>query len=146
MEEFLDNFTNINLDDWVLVIAGKAIEKDLEKSIQDKVLKNPNVIFDNRYIPDEQVASFFEQVDRLVLPYQNSLNSGVLLLAKTYKTLILANGIFKDMIGDSDLCGDLFNKYELTRLLQECNNKKIIKNRDTIYSWKEVVNQFKRKF
>ena len=144
LEQFLETFSKLKLNDWVFLIAGKGGEKILEEKVLDITDSSSNIIFDNRYIPDEEVESYFRQCNRIVLPYENTLNSGILLLAKTFNTQVIANTNFKDLLGLEDQCGDLLNPLELQKMLSTNNIKDNSKNHNKNLSWKNIIEEFQK--
>ncbi|MCB0653606.1 MAG: glycosyltransferase [Saprospiraceae bacterium] len=147
--EFIKSFLEVKSEKWVLLIAGKSIEQDLSGGIKDHANSNENIIFDDRFIPDSEVECYFQQTDRLVLPYINTLNSGVLLLAKAFGTPVLANENFHELVSGNDMVGDLFDPRVLSQLLDLISfptGKEAIFSNNTIYSWEEVISDFEKLF
>jgi D-inositol-3-phosphate glycosyltransferase len=88
-----------------LVIAGKVWHDDLEyykKLIESYHLETMVKCYFN-YIPNSEVASFFEKADVVVLPYRQIYQSGVLLLAMSYGRVVLASDLppFEEIIQDN---------------------------------------------
>lgn len=78
-----------------LVIAGKVWKDDYsnyERIISDNCL-NSHVISHIHYIADEDVANYYRAADLVVLPYKKIYQSGVLLMAMSYKVPVLASNI-----------------------------------------------------
>lgn len=50
----------------------------------------PDVTVINRWIPDDEVASYFRQADVLVMPYTDASQSGVIPVAYTFKVPVVA--------------------------------------------------------
>lgn len=89
-----------------LLIAGKAWKSDLDeyiKMITDLEIGDITKT-DFRYVPDDEVASFYSKADLLVLPYREIYQSGVLLLSMSYgKPILCANlPAFADVIKDEE--------------------------------------------
>lgn len=79
----------------MLVIAGKVWKDDFsnyERIISENCL-NSHVISHIRYIADEDVANYYRAADLVVLPYKKIYQSGVLLMAMSYKVPVLASNI-----------------------------------------------------
>lgn len=78
-----------------LIIAGKVWKdafSNYEKIISEEGL-NGHVISHIRYIPDEGVANYYRAADLIVLPYRKIYQSGVLLMAMSYKVPVLVSNI-----------------------------------------------------
>lgn len=81
--------------DLKLVIAGKVWKDDFsvyEKIIAEKKLE-AHVVLHIGYIPDQAVANYYCAADLVVLPYRKIYQSGVLLMAMSYKTPVLTSDI-----------------------------------------------------
>jgi D-inositol-3-phosphate glycosyltransferase len=81
--------------DVILMIAGKLWKTDLSEYsalIQQLGLES-NVKLDIRYIPNEEVASYYAAADVVVLPYRKIYQSGVLLMAMSYRKAVVVSDI-----------------------------------------------------
>lgn len=79
----------------VLVVAGKVWKDDFrryERQIEDLGISE-NCVLHIRYIPDEEVASYYAAADAVVLPYRRIYQSGVLLMAMSYGKPVIVSGI-----------------------------------------------------
>lgn len=85
-----------------LIIAGKAYKNDLGiyENMIDELGIAPFVQTDFRYIPDEEVSSFFDRANLVILPYREIYQSGVLLLTMSYGKPLLCSDLaaFKEII------------------------------------------------
>lgn len=65
-----------------LIIAGSSKNEDLLKEI-DEAIVGTDIIFDKRFIPDEEMDSLFSVCDCVILPYEKEsmYNSGVAVMA-----------------------------------------------------------------
>lgn len=82
--------SNIQEDDFVLLICGNCYDKRYEEEIRN--LSNENVFFDFNFIKDEEMEAYLKASQMIVAPYnkQSSLNSGTLWMAMSYhKTMML---------------------------------------------------------
>lgn len=108
------------------------------------------------YIPNDEVAPYFQACDLVVLPYKRIYQSGVLLLAMSYGRAVLTSDLpaFKEIIEDKKT-GFLFQKENsdqlaeiiLTlfdrQLLDEVQkNVKVLL--DSRFDWKHIGNQTKK--
>lgn len=82
-------------ESYLLVIAGKVWKDDIkvyEKIIEDHSL-SPFIRLHLRYIPDEEVSTFYSAADLIILPYRKIFQSGVLLMAMSEGCNVLASDI-----------------------------------------------------
>ncbi|QCX38818.1 hypothetical protein FF125_10375 [Aureibaculum algae] len=144
IDKFLKSFVQCKTENFYLLVAGKASEMPLNSEINEIIKDSNNIIFDNRFIPDEEVNAYFKSCQYVVLPYENTLNSGILLLAKSNDSRLLANENFKEYAENGDVIGDLF----IAEALQESLNQLIIKKRDipriSPPNWDSVVKKFEK--
>jgi D-inositol-3-phosphate glycosyltransferase len=95
--------------DLKLIIAGK-VWKDTFEIYQDLIEKNntgENVISHIHYIKDEDVSKYYAAADLVVLPYRKIYQSGVLLMAMSYKVAVLTS----DIPGMTEIIQDGMNGY-----------------------------------
>ncbi|KAA6342045.1 GDP-mannose:glycolipid 4-beta-D-mannosyltransferase [termite gut metagenome] len=139
-----------------LIIAGKVWKSDLDYYINlIKELNIQSAVETNfRYIPDEEIASFFSKADLVVLPYLEIYQSGVLLLTMSYGRPVLCSDLnaFKEIIIDKEN-GFLFenkNKDSLANSIidiidNQCIVDKVVKNADRLiesrYNWLNIGKQ-----
>jgi len=74
-----------------LTIAGTPQDSRYKQSLIEYSKGCSNVIFDLKFIPDDQISKYISDCDLLVMPYdlRSSLNSGTVILAFSYaKTVI----------------------------------------------------------
>lgn len=146
LPKLIQSFIKANKKEWVLLITGKANNIELLDDIVTLTKSRANIIFDNKYIPDTEVKSYFDCAEYVVLPYEKTLNSGVLLLARTFDTPIMANFNFKELAQDNDLIGDLFKAEQFSNLLENSNIRKRGNIRNSKHSWDVVVSEFEKLF
>jgi beta-1,4-mannosyltransferase len=72
-----------------LLIAGKASPSYIAK-LQELIADLPTVVLMPEFVADERIHLFFSAASFAVLPYQNILNSGSLLLAMSYGVPVIA--------------------------------------------------------
>ncbi|UZR94496.1 glycosyltransferase [Chondrinema litorale] len=92
-------------DAYQLVIAGESYE-DFSK-YEELINNSPNrdrIFVFRRYIPDDEVASFFSASDLCVLPYKSATQSGVVAVAFHFDlpVLVTDKGNLKDTIEPYD--------------------------------------------
>lgn len=81
--------------DLKLVIAGRVWREDFADyvNIINKYGIEDSVIAHIRYIKDSEVASYYQAADLVVLPYRRIYQSGVLLMAMSYRKPVLTSDI-----------------------------------------------------
>ena len=118
-----------------LVIAGK-VWKDSFSKYQDLINQyNINHIcsLHIKYIPDNELSTFYSAADIVVLPYHRIYQSGVLLMAMSYGTPVLATNLLgmSEIITD-DKNGFLFQVGDAEdlgkSLIRVLNNKSLLDN------------------
>lgn len=83
-------FNELQQENVFLTIAGNCKDNNYVTELKSTI-KNKNICCDFRFIPDEELVSYINKSDILVLPYslESSLNSGTIFLAFSYgKTVI----------------------------------------------------------
>lgn len=87
---------------WRLVIAGALVAGAAVDALIDRCVLDPAVALHLGRVPVEDVALFLRAADVLVLPYAESLNSGVLMLALSFGLpVVVPGGAFRDVIETS---------------------------------------------
>lgn len=94
--EIMNSYNNKNI---TLTIAGNCKDTNYKKELLSMV-KNQNIIFDIRFIPDNELINIISKNDLIILPYslESSLNSGTIFLAFSYKKTVISPliGTLKD--------------------------------------------------
>lgn len=96
-------FKALGLEDADLLIVGKCDGKDpqLKQTIMDELNVADHIIYDDRFVPEEEVGGIFEKCDIVVLPYdkQSMINSGAAVMAfSNAKPIIVSRfGAIKDI-------------------------------------------------
>lgn len=136
-----------------LIIAGKVWKSDLDSYVNlVNVLGIKDMVrTDFRYIPDEEVASFYSKADLVILPYTEIYQSGVVLLTMSYGKPVLCSDLeaFKEVViegetgflfenkNEFDLADKIINVMERPELLQSViDNSKLLM--DTQYDWVNI--------
>ncbi len=106
LDDLLEAF-NILLKDYpntILLITGRAWKNDftLYEDIIKKYEIKKNCILNIRFIEDEEVRYFYDACDLVVLPYKTIYQSGVLMMALSYKKAVIAPDLppIKEIITD----------------------------------------------
>ena len=75
--------------DAVLLVVGRPFDATVEREVRKAADNAPNVRLDLRWVPPEEVQTFFLASDLVVLPYRSVLNSGAVMLALTFGRPVL---------------------------------------------------------
>lgn len=147
----------IEIDEsYFLIIAGRCLNarylKELEEIIKENNL-GPYLKFVNKFIPDEEISYYLNAADVLVLPYRAIYQSGVLFLAYSFGTPVIATNVgsfSEDIIeGKTGLIAEPNNIHSLANKINEFFNSNlfidkenvqnfIIKNAEEKYSWNKI--------
>lgn len=78
-----------------LVIAGKPESDEYAASLLFLAGEDKDIIFESRFIPDEEISGYLSAADISVLPYdiENVLNSGSVYMSFSYKTTVICPAI-----------------------------------------------------
>lgn len=90
IDRLLDLFSTFPGQDIRLVVAGKPVTTHLAESLAGQTDRDPRVITDFTFIPDERLITYLSACDLVVLPYRDSLTSGAAILAASYCRPVLA--------------------------------------------------------
>ncbi|MBP1985605.1 glycosyltransferase family 4 protein [Halolamina salifodinae] len=90
VSDLISAWKDIETEDSRLVIAGNSKDPDLTDEIRSMVENTDNISLDLRYIPDEEVPTYFAACDICVFPYEKIFNSGSVLLAMTFSRPFIA--------------------------------------------------------
>ncbi len=93
----------------VLLVAGRPWKNDFGQyqEILDRLELNDRVRLHIRFIPDDEVSTFYAAADVVVLPYRRIYQSGVVLLAMSYGKAVLVS----DLPGMTEIVTDGINGY-----------------------------------
>jgi beta-1,4-mannosyltransferase len=103
VEALVRAFRGVEADGAMLVVAGRPKSAALAESIVRAAEGDSRVRLQLKFIPDEDVARYFEAADLVVLPYRAILNSGAALLALSFHRPVLV----PDMGAMGDLRADI---------------------------------------
>ncbi|MDY7020837.1 MAG: glycosyltransferase [Cyanobacteriota bacterium] len=87
--KLIQTFKDLNLENWMLVIAGKPEVSELAQEIIKLANSNPRIKLKLEFIPDEQIQTYLKAADFVILPFQEILNSGSAILALSFDCPIL---------------------------------------------------------
>ena len=148
IEELIYAFEHLDIPNKKLIIAGNVMNKNYFKSV---FTKNPDVIFVNRFIENDELQNFFGASDVVVLPFKKVENSGSAILAMGFKKVIIAPkmGVLTKRLAKQKEF--LYNEGELLEKLQFSieNRCKLYEigglnfNELRKYEWKNFTKYFK---
>ena len=92
-----------DMQDTIVIIAGKILEKDAYNKILDYERQVPNLRIFAKWIPNEEVQLYFNACDIVVLPYTSITTSGVVPLAYAFSRPVVTTSIggIKDVVEDN---------------------------------------------
>lgn len=92
LEQLLDAFDTVSKDGRPrrLVVAGNPSADPATQAVLDRCQLHPNVVLRAGTVPDNELQYYLRAADVAVLPYQQSLNSGVLMLALSFGLPVVA--------------------------------------------------------
>ena len=81
-------------DNFNLIIAGECYsqKKKYLELINNNKLQD-NIVWDDFYIPDEDVNLYFSACDIVVLPYKKASQSGIIPISYNYNKLVVSSDI-----------------------------------------------------
>ncbi|MDE7139819.1 MAG: glycosyltransferase family 4 protein, partial [Treponemataceae bacterium] len=136
--------------DIVLNIVGNGIISNSDNEKIKKLGSSCNV--KNKYIPNEEIYKYFEDVDFVVVPYIEASQSGVVMLAYAFGKPVIATDIgglpeqvFEDtgiIIQPNDriaLANSILEMYENPSKIFEMGKAAELKN-GTLFSWETSAN------
>ena len=133
--------------DFVLVIAGRPWKTDFSSLARtiDEFGIGSRCMLNIRYIPDDEVATFYACAELVVLPYRRIYQSGVLLLAMSYERAVLVS----DLPGMTDIVTDFDNGFvfqtgsvaSLAERLEKVLTNDELRDRTALNGYQYVLNQ-----
>ena len=99
--KLIEAFNQLGQGGAVLVVAGNPSNDELRQSILEEANRN-NVRTDLRFIPEKEVAKYFNASDVIVLPYRDILTSGSAILAMSMRrpVIVPSLGCLPELIED----------------------------------------------
>lgn len=121
IEELITSFQQLKILNKKLIIAGNALNIDYFNEIYTK---DDNLLFENRFIENNELQNFYKSANVVVLPFKKIENSGSAILAMGFKKTVIAPrmGVLeRRLINQSKF---LFNKNKLTKKMELAFNLK----------------------
>jgi glycosyltransferase involved in cell wall biosynthesis len=151
IEKLIEYFSNVPNQKVELLIAGQGIDKEYVLRLKDKLkaLENPNIRLRDTFISTDELQTYYNAADIVVLPFDKVENSGSAIMAMGFKKSILAPkmGVLKKRLSQQenllydDLQEGLKNAMELNKEQLQYFGQL---NFDTLekYQWKDFGNSF----
>jgi glycosyltransferase involved in cell wall biosynthesis len=100
LPELIDAFNNLNISETKLFIVGKVYDSELKKMFSE--IKNKNIVLVSKFISDDEIKSYFDLCDVVVLPFRRITTSGSLVLSMSLGKLIIVPDfpVLKEYAGD----------------------------------------------
>ena len=94
------NYLKNQLDDFVVLAIGESYEKDRYDALIEKENIKNFFIWENRYVPDNEMNKYFSICDVVALPYKSASQSGIIPIAYHFnKPVVVTNvGGLSDMV------------------------------------------------
>ena len=89
VDKLISTFKSLNLPNTHLVISGWA-PPDQQTLLNSLINNHPHITTSYQHIKDEDVQIHFNAADAVVLPFQDILNSGSIMLAFSFGKLVIA--------------------------------------------------------
>ena len=148
IENLIENFNKLQIENKKLIIAGSVINKNYFNEI---FTDNKNIQFVNRFIDNDELQYFYKVADVVVLPFNKVENSGSVILAMGFKKVIIApemGVLLKRLINQKEFLykeGELFQKLEMVFKNKNSLTEKGEQNFEELkkYSWNDFKNYFK---
>ena len=104
LEMLIDLFHGPELGEAFLLIAGRPASEDYLREMLARIANAKNIVCDFRYIPDEEIPSFYQTADLVVLPFhkESSLNYGAVYLSFSLKRTVICPeiGTIRELRGE----------------------------------------------
>jgi len=85
----IEQFRQLSVDDWQLVVAGQPMNEALARQVQQVAHQDPRIQLHLDFIDNDRLQVFFNAANLVVLPFSQIANSGSALLALSYNRPIL---------------------------------------------------------
>lgn len=82
-------FKGLPLSGSRLVVAGKPINSEYERELEDLCSGDQRISFQPGFVPNSKLRNYFDKADLVVLPFSSISNSGSVLLALSFGCRVL---------------------------------------------------------
>jgi glycosyltransferase involved in cell wall biosynthesis len=92
-----------DMEDTIVVIAGKMEDRNVYQKLVEHKSKVPNLRLYAKWIPDDELQVYFNACDIVALPYTRITTSGVIPLAYSFSRPVVTSNIggLKDVVNDN---------------------------------------------
>lgn len=110
-------------NEYQLIIAGDTAKESQEyvNTINELSNKTNNITLINKFIPEKEEQLLFGASDVAVFNFTKMLSSGSILLADSYKKVIIAPASAKRLVNNQTTINTFSNHEELTALITSIN-------------------------
>ena len=88
--ELIAGFSQLKETNIELLIAGKPLDDAFRKQVERACRRDARITLVPRYVPEQEVQYYLNSADVVVLPFQQFLTSGSLLLAMSFGKAVIA--------------------------------------------------------
>jgi glycosyltransferase involved in cell wall biosynthesis len=98
----IDAFADLEDEDARLLVAGNPADDDLERAVVDRARRDDRVETVLEFVPEADVQLYMNAADVVVLPFEDILSSGSVLLAMSFGNPIVApsDGCLPELLAD----------------------------------------------
>ena len=116
VDYLVDAFNKVKKDNWLLLIAGKPLDKQYSDLVKSKCQGNPQIVMEPRFIQEHELGVYFNACDFVVYPFRRVENSGAVIMAMGFKKPIIAphTGVLESRLSNQR---GLLYKNQLTETL-----------------------------
>lgn len=117
----INEFVKIKNKNTVLLICGKPLTSSLEYKLRRCCNKNKQIKDYLKFVPDQEIETYMNAADVVVLPFQEILNSGSVILAMSFAKAIISPsmGCLPELIDKNG--GFLYNPNKKLGLIDSLN-------------------------
>lgn len=148
----------LNLEQLRIIFAGRLprpnrrLHRAYRRIEHSRWVRHHNVIELPGYIEDQQTVTLFRAADGVIIPrFKTNLNSGLLALAMTFGTPVIAPdyGVFRELLGNSE--NELYipgSSKDLAAAIVRLSKKQPVKTRQANldqfkdWGWERIVDRF----
>lgn len=147
LDILIDQFRRLDDENASLIIAGKPKTDNLKRKLIELIGDDKRIIFKPSFVKNEDFQLYFNASDFLIIPYKETLNSGIALLSLTFGLPIFSSKIpsiieLNKDFGDQLVC--TYDELSISSLKKEYLKKRI-KNysihENVKYNWNNIAIQ-----
>ena len=155
VQELIRAYRDLPPGDNLLLVAGKVSPDELKRELEELAAGRDDIRLRFQFIPDEELQTYYAAADVAVLPFQEVLTSGSVLLAMSYGTTVIVpnRGCIGELIDDANgIVYDPDRPYALLQALQEATARDLSEmgqrayDTAATYSWAAFGDQHRELF